>query len=78
MIWLAVACKTILAKTDYFSYSAKFVDDDVKFPCLLELIEILQYRLRIGFSLLYKSVFHLNCLMAQLSYEGRAAVEGAK
>jgi hypothetical protein len=36
-----------------------------------------QYRLRFGSSLLYKSVFHLNCLTAQLSYEGRAAVEGA-
>jgi hypothetical protein len=28
--------------------------------------------------LLYKSVFHLNSLTAQLSYEGRAAVEGGK
>jgi hypothetical protein len=25
-----------------------------------------------------QTVFHLNCLTAQLSYEGRAAVEGAK
>jgi hypothetical protein len=38
--------------------------------------DISQYRLRFGFSLLYKSVFHLNRLTAQLSYEGRAAVEG--
>jgi hypothetical protein len=40
--------------------------------------DISQYRLRFGFSLLYKTVFHLNSLTAQLSYEGRAAVEGAK
>jgi hypothetical protein len=40
--------------------------------------DILQYRLRFGFSLLYKTVFHLNSFTAQLSYEGRAAVEGAK
>jgi hypothetical protein len=40
--------------------------------------DILQYRLRFGSSLLYKSVFHLNLLTAQLSYEGRAAVEGGK
>jgi hypothetical protein len=40
--------------------------------------DILQYRLRFGFSLLYKTVFHLNSLTAQLSYEGRAAVEGDK
>jgi hypothetical protein len=33
-------------------------------------------RLRFGFSLLYKTVSHLNCLKAQLSYEGRAAVKG--
>jgi hypothetical protein len=39
--------------------------------------DISQYRLRFGFSLLYKTVFHLNSLIAQLSYEGRAAVEGA-
>jgi hypothetical protein len=25
-----------------------------------------------------RTVYHLNCLTAQLSYEGRAAVEGAK
>jgi hypothetical protein len=42
------------------------------------LTDILQYRLRFGFSLLYKTAFHLNSLTAQLSYEGRAAVEGAK
>jgi hypothetical protein len=35
-------------------------------------------RLRFGFSLLYKTVFHLNCLKAKLSYEGRVAVEVAK
>jgi hypothetical protein len=40
--------------------------------------DISQYRLRFGFSLLYKIVFHLNSLTAQLSYEGRAAMEGAK
>jgi hypothetical protein len=40
--------------------------------------DILQYRLRFVSSLLYKSVFHLNRLTAQLSYEGRAAVEGGK
>jgi hypothetical protein len=40
--------------------------------------DISQYRLRFGFSLLYKTAFHLHCLSAQLSYEGRAAVEGAK
>jgi hypothetical protein len=40
--------------------------------------DISQYRLRFGFSLLYKTVFYLNCLTAQLSYEGRAAVEGGK
>jgi hypothetical protein len=40
--------------------------------------DISQYRLRFGFSLLFKTVFHLNCLTAQLSYEGRAAVERAK
>jgi hypothetical protein len=39
---------------------------------------ISQYRLRFGSSLLYKSVFHLNGLTAQLSYEGRSAVEGGK
>jgi hypothetical protein len=37
--------------------------------------DISQYRLRVGLSLQYKTVFHLNCLTAQLSYEGRAAVE---
>jgi hypothetical protein len=40
--------------------------------------DISQYRLRFGSSLLYKSVFHLIRLTAQLSYEGRAAVEGGK
>jgi hypothetical protein len=40
--------------------------------------DISQYRLRFGSSLLYKSGFHLNRLTAQLSYEGRAAVEGGK
>jgi hypothetical protein len=40
--------------------------------------DISQYRLRFGSSLLYKTMFHLNCLTAQLSYEGRAALEGAK
>jgi hypothetical protein len=40
--------------------------------------DISQYRLRFGSSLLYKSVLHLNRLTAQLSYEGRAAVEGGK
>jgi hypothetical protein len=40
--------------------------------------DISQYRLRFGSSLLYKSVFYLNCLTAQLSCEGRAAVEGDK
>jgi hypothetical protein len=40
--------------------------------------DISQYRLRFGSSLLYKSVFHLDSLTAQLSYEGRAAVEGGK
>jgi hypothetical protein len=44
----------------------------------IRLTDILQYRLRFGFSLQYKTVFHLNSLTAQLSYEGRAAVEGAK
>jgi hypothetical protein len=40
--------------------------------------DISQYRLRFGSSLLYKSVFHLNSLTAQLSYEGRVPVEGGK
>jgi hypothetical protein len=40
--------------------------------------DISQYRLRFGSSLLYKSVLDLNHLTAQLSYEGRAAVEGGK
>jgi hypothetical protein len=40
--------------------------------------DISQYRLRLGFPLLYETVFHLNSLTAQLSYEGRAAVEGDK
>jgi hypothetical protein len=40
--------------------------------------DISQYRLRFGSSLLYKSVFHLNRLTAQLSYEARAAVEEGK
>jgi hypothetical protein len=40
--------------------------------------DISQYRLRFGSPLLYNSVFHLNRLTAQLSYEGRAAVEGGK
>jgi hypothetical protein len=40
--------------------------------------DISQYRLRFGSYLLYKSVFHVNSLTAQLSYEGRAAVEGGK
>jgi hypothetical protein len=34
------------------------------------LTDILQYRLRFGFSLLYKTVFHLNSLTAPLSYGG--------
>jgi hypothetical protein len=42
------------------------------------LTDISQYRLRLGSPLLYKSEFHLNHLTAQLSYEGRAAVEGVK
>jgi hypothetical protein len=41
---------------------------------LVNTTDISQYRLRFGSSLLYKSVFHLNRLTAQLSYEGRAAV----
>jgi hypothetical protein len=41
-------------------------------------IDISQYRLLFGFSLLNTDVFHLNCLTAQLSYEGRAAVEGGQ
>jgi hypothetical protein len=40
--------------------------------------DISQYRLRFGSSLLYECMFHLNCLTGQLSYEGRAAVEGGK
>jgi hypothetical protein len=32
----------------------------------------------LGFLCYIRTVFHLNCLKAQLSYEGRAAVEGAK
>jgi hypothetical protein len=32
--------------------------------------DISQYRLRFGSSLLYKSMFHLNRLTAQLPYEG--------
>jgi hypothetical protein len=40
--------------------------------------DISQYRLRFGSSLLYKSLFHLNRLTAQLSYEERDAVEGGK
>jgi hypothetical protein len=40
--------------------------------------DISQYILRFGSSLLYKSVFNLNSLTAQLSYEGRATVEGGK
>jgi hypothetical protein len=44
----------------------------------IQTTDITQYRLRFGFSLPYKTGFHLNCLTAQLSYEGRAAVEGAK
>jgi hypothetical protein len=43
-----------------------------------EITDISQYRLRFGSPLLYKSVFHLNRLTAQLSYEGGAAVEGGK
>jgi hypothetical protein len=42
----------------------------------VSLTDISQYRLRFGSSLLYKSVFHLNSLTAQLSYEGRAEDEG--
>jgi hypothetical protein len=45
---------------------------------LAETTDISQYRLRFGSSLLYKRVFHLNHLTAQLSYEGRAAVERGK
>jgi hypothetical protein len=45
---------------------------------LLFLIDISKYRLRFGSPLLYKSVFHLKRLTAQLFYEGRAAVEGGK
>jgi hypothetical protein len=43
-------------------------------------IDISQYRLRLGFFLLYtvRTVFRLNFLTAQPSYEGRAAVEGGK
>jgi hypothetical protein len=40
----------------------------------IRITDISQYRLRFEFSLLYKTVFHLNWLTAQLSYEGRAAV----
>jgi hypothetical protein len=39
---------------------------------------ISQYRLRFGFSLLYMDRSVLNCLTAQLSYEGKAAVERGK
>jgi hypothetical protein len=42
-------------------------------------IDMSQYRLLFGFFLLYTDrVFRLNCLTAQPSYEGRAAVEGGK
>jgi hypothetical protein len=37
--------------------------------------DISQFRLLFGFS---RTLFHLNCLTTQLSYEGGAAVEGAK
>jgi hypothetical protein len=50
-------------------------------PKIIELVQTTdtsQYRLSFGSPLLYKSVFHLNRLTAQLSYEGRAAVEGGK
>jgi hypothetical protein len=40
--------------------------------------DTLQYRLRFGSLCYIRTVFRLNCLTAQLSYEGRAAVEGAK
>jgi hypothetical protein len=48
-------------------------------PHLARVIDISQYRLLFGFSLQYyiRTVFRSNCLTAQLSYEGRAAVEGA-
>jgi hypothetical protein len=46
--------------------------------CVVIGTDILQYRLRFGFSLLsILTVFHLNSLTAQVSYEGRVAVEGA-
>jgi hypothetical protein len=47
-------------------------------PAYCTVTDISQYRLRFGSSLLYKSVFHLNSLTAQLSHEGRAAVEEGK
>jgi hypothetical protein len=52
--------------------------DATKDTITVHYTDILQYRLRFGFSLLYKTVFHLNSLTVQLSYEGRAEVEGAK
>jgi hypothetical protein len=61
-----------------FTYLKHSVFLTVYFKLYVWITDILQHRLRFGFSLLYKAVFHLNSLTAQLSYEWRAAVEGAK
>jgi hypothetical protein len=63
-----------LKRTKYVKTNKSQNECIVRIKCT----DISQYRLRFGFSLLYKTVFHLNSLTAQLSYEGRAAVEGAK
>jgi hypothetical protein len=52
---------------------AKFILINASLNTCIDSIDISQYRLLFGFSLL----FHLNCLTAQLFYEGRAEVEGA-
>jgi hypothetical protein len=65
---------------EYLTYSTRIQQAESS-PKLMDrdqTTDIAQYRLRFGFSLLYKTVFHLNCLTAQPSYEGRTAVEGGK
>jgi hypothetical protein len=59
---------------NYVTNSGKYVTNSENSPN--HTTDISQYRLRFGSSLLYKSVFHLNSLTAQLSYEGRVVVEG--
>jgi hypothetical protein len=75
-LWTTLEYRLIVIGANHAGHTSWSTEGD-RFRGCRPGTDILQYRLRFGFSLLYKTVFHLNSLTAQLSYEGRVAVEGA-